>query len=199
MENKKLSITKVSNDICGCNSCGNRNYESKYPAMDGNIVDAIYEVRIGIMCNRICGDCLRKLALDAAAELWVPVYEDKPTNPEERVLVCCEGSPGIDTDRFVNGRWVRYDKDATHWLPLPKGAKLPEPEAEKYSDNEDDLPPCTCGGKAMMVDSFNSRGNYSVVMCSKCCTTSRKSFLNHVKFARREAAESWRRMVENGE
>ena len=55
---------------------------------------------------------------------WIPVTERLPENPLERVLALCigdypVGNPKIDTDRYKDGRWVRYGKDVTHWMPLP--------------------------------------------------------------------------------
>ena len=34
----------------------------------------------------------------------------------------------IDTDRMINEKWVRWGKDVTHWMPLPKA---PKEEAEE--------------------------------------------------------------------
>lgn len=60
---------------------------------------------------------------------WISVKDRLPENPEERVLVKvgCEqlviGKPSIDTDRYQNYYWVRYNGFITHWMPLPEPPK----------------------------------------------------------------------------
>lgn len=65
---------------------------------------------------------------DALGGGWVSVRDDKPKNPEERVQVLLSDKgfaknianlPEIDTDRYLNGRWVRWGRCVTHWMPLP--------------------------------------------------------------------------------
>lgn len=63
-----------------------------------------------------------------AQQKWIPVTERLPENPLERVLALClgdypVGNPKMDTDRCRDGRWVRYGKDVTHWMPLPQSPK----------------------------------------------------------------------------
>lgn len=57
---------------------------------------------------------------------WIPVTERLPEE-DVRVLVWVgENScnfPMIDTDRIHNGRWVRWDRYITHWMPLPEPPK----------------------------------------------------------------------------
>ena len=54
---------------------------------------------------------------------WISVKDSLP-NDYERVLVNVIGKPfRIDADRFVNGRWVRYNGCVTHWMPLPEPPK----------------------------------------------------------------------------
>ena len=52
---------------------------------------------------------------------WISVEEGTPKD-EQRVLVKVPeilGSPHVDTDRFVKGRWVRWGNEkVTHWKPL---------------------------------------------------------------------------------
>ena len=56
---------------------------------------------------------------------WIGVNEP-PKDENQRVLVKLrsdtdmQGYPKIDTDRFVNGRWVRWNNSVTHWMPLPE-------------------------------------------------------------------------------
>lgn len=58
-------------------------------------------------------------------KLWISV-EDRLPEEYQRVLVFVPeankliGSPDMDTDRVANGRWVRWDKFVTHWMPLPE-------------------------------------------------------------------------------
>lgn len=64
---------------------------------------------------------------------WIGVEERLPENERERVLVLLDseklkkliGEPEMDTDRIVDGRWVRWNGMVTHWMPLP-----PAPEVE---------------------------------------------------------------------
>lgn len=63
---------------------------------------------------------------------WISVEDATPTNEHERVLVLLEdadftrpiGNPKVDTDRFVDGKWVRWYKYVTHWMPLPEAQKM---------------------------------------------------------------------------
>lgn len=52
----------LATEECSCNSCGNRNYESKY-YQDKSIHD-IYNLKVGIMTQRLCKDCLQYLAYE---------------------------------------------------------------------------------------------------------------------------------------
>lgn len=57
---------------------------------------------------------------------WISVSERLPKDGNARVLVhlihsvpqC--GKPEIDTDRYLNGMWVRWNGRVTHWMPLPE-------------------------------------------------------------------------------
>ena len=53
---------------------------------------------------------------------WISV-EDRLPNNEDRVLVYIKANhlseTAIDTDRVVNGRWVRWGTLVTHWMLLP--------------------------------------------------------------------------------
>lgn len=69
---RKLSVTKA-NEHCSCNSCHAKNYISD-ERFDTK-VDVIYEVRIGMMCNRLCPDCLETLIGDAMEILGHPRME----------------------------------------------------------------------------------------------------------------------------
>ena len=62
---------------------------------------------------------------------WISVEDDKPKNSSERVQVFLRdsnftahiGSPKIDTDRYIDGKWVRWRGYVTHWMPLPEPPK----------------------------------------------------------------------------
>jgi len=62
---RNMSIRRTT-DICSCNSCHARNYDY---SEDGNIVrnadvekiEDIFELRIGMRCNRLCSGCLKAL------------------------------------------------------------------------------------------------------------------------------------------
>ena len=62
---------------------------------------------------------------------WRPASEPPKENGEERVAVFLQDNPvtatignnRIDTDRYLNGRWVRWGKNVTHWMPLPMPPK----------------------------------------------------------------------------
>ena len=65
--------------------------------------------------------------IDEAPEVngWIPVTERLPGFDTERVLVLMNGDmilgyPKMDTDRYVEGIWVRYGDHVTHWMPLPE-------------------------------------------------------------------------------
>ena len=59
---------------------------------------------------------------------WIDVKKKLPQSAE-RVLVALRQEKktytNIDTDRVVNGKWVRWNDRVTHWMPLPK---LPKPQ-----------------------------------------------------------------------
>lgn len=59
-------------------------------------------------------------------EKWISVKDKLPAEGTTRVLVAISetkgliGFPAFDTDRYFDGRWVRWDGYVTHWMPLPK-------------------------------------------------------------------------------
>lgn len=63
---------------------------------------------------------------------WISVDERLPENDTERVLVhlsdCSFTKPigfnKLDTDRYVDGKWVRWSKYVTHWMPLPEPPQM---------------------------------------------------------------------------
>lgn len=62
---------------------------------------------------------------------WISVEDRLPENGLERVLVFLRendftkyiGENKIDTDRYIDGKWVRWSKHVTHWMPLPEPPK----------------------------------------------------------------------------
>ena len=65
----EMSLRKSSDKATSCNSCGARNYKSAFPAPNENQVDTIFELRVGMMCNRLCRNCLNHLSLNIAVVL----------------------------------------------------------------------------------------------------------------------------------
>ena len=57
---------------------------------------------------------------------WISVDERLPEE-DMRVLVYINSERSytkLDTDRMGDGEWVRWDKDITHWMPLPEVPKM---------------------------------------------------------------------------
>ena len=62
---------------------------------------------------------------------WISVDDRLPKNRFARVLVFLRddeytkniGFNKIDTDRCVNGEWVRWGRHVTHWMPIPEPPK----------------------------------------------------------------------------
>ncbi len=67
---------------------------------------------------------------------WISVKDRLPENNLARVLVFLKddeftkpiGFNKIDTDRCIDGKWVRWGKYVTHWMPLPEPPKKPKEE-----------------------------------------------------------------------
>lgn len=63
---------------------------------------------------------------------WISVEDRLPENGISRVLVFLRdddftkpiGENKIDTDRYLDGKWVRWSKYVTHWMPLPMPPKM---------------------------------------------------------------------------
>lgn len=56
---------------------------------------------------------------------WISVNDRLPEE-EVRVLVYLDSNRNYtktDTDRLINSKWVRWDRDVTHWMPLPDPPK----------------------------------------------------------------------------
>lgn len=67
-------VVGVVTERCSCGACGNRNYESSYASDEENaerLVPEIFEVRVGIMCNRLCRKCLTTLQASIAEALYI--------------------------------------------------------------------------------------------------------------------------------
>lgn len=67
---------------------------------------------------------------DVAEVKWINVADRLPQDGK-RVLVaidnlCSRKSiyTDIDTDRMLDGKWVRWDNCITHWMPLPEPPKM---------------------------------------------------------------------------
>lgn len=70
---------------------------------------------------------------------WISVKKNLPQNGLARVLVLLKnekitdgiGFPKIDTDRCIDGKWVRWSSYVTHWMPLPNTThQIPKGEHE---------------------------------------------------------------------
>lgn len=81
-----------------------------------------------------CRDCFGATALHDAGyrkQEWISVKDDTPKDGEKRVQVFLRddaftkpiGSNKIDTDRYIDGKWVRWGKHVTHWMELPAPPK----------------------------------------------------------------------------
>lgn len=56
---------------------------------------------------------------------WISA-KDRLPEEDVRVLVYLKSTRSytkIDTDRLLDGIWVRWGKDVTHWMPLPEPPK----------------------------------------------------------------------------
>lgn len=66
------------------------------------------------------------LANKVTVQEWISV-KDRMPEEDNRVLVWLGVKlydyTRIDTDRLHNGRWIRWGKDVTHWMPLPNPPK----------------------------------------------------------------------------
>lgn len=68
------------------------------------------------------------MALSELAKVpkWIPVTERLPEE-DERVLVYLSPKDftytRIDTDRLLFGKWTRWGKRVSHWMPLPQAPR----------------------------------------------------------------------------
>lgn len=68
MEEKRIEVSLVKDNIATCNACLVGNYESSVAS--GRVkVDKLYEVRIDRMCIRLCKHCLLELFAEATSFL----------------------------------------------------------------------------------------------------------------------------------
>ena len=91
------------------------------------------------MIRRLCDlcDCFESEAVYLAAKLqevrnnksWISV-KDRLPEKDTRVLVYLDikdlnpySTPFFDTDRILDGKWVRWNSYVTHWQPLPEPPK----------------------------------------------------------------------------
>lgn len=75
-------------------------------------------------------DIERQPVANVAEVKWINVADRLPQDGK-RVLVaidnlCSRKSiyTDIDTDRMVDGKWVRWHNCITHWMPLPEPPKM---------------------------------------------------------------------------
>ena len=60
---------------------------------------------------------------------WISIEDNLPEE-NTRVLVAVAHKTRVDTDRIINGVWVRWGKWVTHWMPLPREALADAGEAQ---------------------------------------------------------------------
>lgn len=65
MEEKRIEVSLVKDNIATCNACLAGNYESSLTNERGK-VGKLYEFRINNICLRFCKHCLLKLVGEAA-------------------------------------------------------------------------------------------------------------------------------------
>ena len=68
MEEKRIEVGLVKDDIATCNACLTPNYESEMTRGLGK-VDELFEVRVGSTCLRFCKKCLLELVGKSATFL----------------------------------------------------------------------------------------------------------------------------------
>lgn len=72
-----------------------------------------------------CPVCGEKIKDNTVGMAWISVKEKLPEE-DTRVLVHVDSDRSytkIDTDRILDGIWVRWCTDVTHWMPLPEPPK----------------------------------------------------------------------------
>lgn len=59
---------------------------------------------------------------------WISVEERLPETPDRVLVYLNADSTGrsgfIDTDRILNGRWVRWGSNVDYWMALPQPPKM---------------------------------------------------------------------------
>ena len=97
-------------------------HEKEYQ-MPGGVCEAALDMAIAALAEQVnCtteSDTVKLAEIDHVKSGWISVK--RPPTDEQRVLVKVPeilGSPHVDTDRFVKGRWVRWGEKVTHWKPL---------------------------------------------------------------------------------
>ena len=93
--------------------------------------DATDICKCDLMCEMF-GVFANLEAADYRKQEWIGVEERLPKNQLARVLVSLKaddftaniGFNKIDTDRYIDGKWVRWSKRVTHWMPLPEAPKM---------------------------------------------------------------------------
>lgn len=105
----KIVCTRYANGIC---------------SVDGKPCEEISNCEHRRIANRLYNADCRK-------QEWISVKDDTPKDGEKRVQVFLRddaftkpiGSNKIDTDRYIDGKWVRWGKHVTHWMELPAPPK----------------------------------------------------------------------------
>lgn len=101
-----------------------------YNELYGVTEDEIFEKVLSLLDCYGCGFTTVHKSVVKLREMedkneWHSV-EDQLPKENVRVLVCVDSNrsnTNIDTDRILDGNWVRWGNDITHWMSLPM---LPE-------------------------------------------------------------------------
>lgn len=102
------------------------------------MIESICELITVLLCTMIAPFCAVLVyyvipnILQMCSDEWISVEDRLPDNENERVLVFLKdadftkpiGFNKIDTDRYIDGKWVRWGRYVTHWMPLPDAPKM---------------------------------------------------------------------------
>lgn len=81
---------RIAIEHASCDCCYAANYEHSQPSARFGKVDRIFEIRMGNMVNRVCPDCLRKLATTALTMLTgqsADIVPLKAPEPDETIRI----------------------------------------------------------------------------------------------------------------
>jgi hypothetical protein len=114
IEEMAIIIAKQNCNPFGCENC---DFAYEYGTKEESCEDYLAYRK---MAEAFYNACYRK-------QEWISVEERLPAE-DVRVLVWLRKDhkttyTRIDTDRRLNGVWVRWYESVTHWMPLPEAPK----------------------------------------------------------------------------